>query len=151
MLDSVLEWIKAIGQNLAASFIAVLLGLAFTRFVQDRIDDKRYGGYSVKVIKTELDAETGAGELKTKVDRPISVAKAKVILAESADLSVFLKGVVSPYAQLYCDLVAELEDKKKPAAEKVLRLEGKVYVIDLDNNKPPKSLADQGAQRARVF
>ena len=136
----VIQWTIAIAQNLIASFIAVLLGLAFAHFVQDRIDSKRYGGYSVKVIKTEWDEEKRISELKTKVDRPISVAKAKAILAESADLSVFLKGVVSPYATLFCDLIAELEDKEKSATEKVLRLEGKTYIVDLDNNKPPKSL-----------
>jgi hypothetical protein len=139
MQGPVIQWIIAIAQNLAASFIAVLLGIAFARFIQDRIDSNRYGGYSVRVIKTERDEAKHVSELKIKVNRPISVAKAKAILAESADLSVFLKGVVSPYATLFCDLIAELEDKEKPAADKVLRLEGKTYVIDLDNNTPPKS------------
>lgn len=147
MQDPVSQWIIAIAQNLAASFIAVLLGLAFARFIQDRIDSKRYGGYSVKVLRTERDEDKGSSEQKVKVDRPISVAKAKAILAESADLSVFLKGVVSPYATLFCDLIAELEDKEKPTAERVLRLEGKTYIIDLDKNKQPK----QSSNRERVL
>lgn len=147
MQDPVSQWIIAIAQNLAASFIAVLLGLAFARFIQDRIDSKRYGGYSVKVLRTEWDEDKGSSEQKVKVDRPISVAKAKAILAESADLSVFLKGVVSPYATLFCDLIAELEDKEKPTAERVLRLEGKTYIIDLDKNKQPK----QSSNRERVL
>lgn len=148
MQDSVIQWIIAIAQNLAASFIAVLLGLAFARFVQDRIDGRRYGGYCVKVIKTEWDEDKGVSEQKVKVDRPISIAKAKAILAESADLSVFLKGVVSPYATLFCDLIAELDDKEKPAAERVLRLDGKTYIIDLDKNKPPKSLGHRDVLEA---
>lgn len=147
MQDAVSQWFIAIAQNLVASFIAVLLGLAFARFVQDRIDNKRYGGYSVRVLKTEGDEDKGSNEQKVKVDRPISVAKAKAILSESADLSVFLKGVVSPYAILFCDLIAELENKEKPATEKVLRLEGKTYIIDLDKNKQPK----QNASRERVL
>lgn len=147
MSDPVSQWIIAIAQNLAASFIAVLLGLAFARFVQERIDNKRYGGYNVKVLRTEWDEDKSSSKQKTKVDRPISVAKAKAILAESADLSVFLKGVVSPYATLYCDLIAELEDKEKPAAERVLRLEGKTFIIDLDKNKQPK----QNSNRERVL
>lgn len=91
--------------------------------------------------------DKGSSEQKVKVDRPISVAKAKAILSESADLSVFLKGVVSPYAALFCDLIAELENKEKPPTEKVLRLEGKTYIIDLDKNKQPK----QNAGRERVL
>lgn len=137
MQDPIIQWIVAIAQNLVASFIAVLLGIAFARFVQDRIDNKRYGGYSVKILRTEWDEDKGANEQKVKVDRPISVAKAKAILAESADLSVFLKGVVSPYATLFCDLIAELNDTEKPKAERVLRLEGRTFIIDLDNNKQP--------------
>lgn len=147
MQDPLSQWIIAIAQNLAASFIAVLLGLAFAHFVQDRIDNKRYGGYSVRVLRTEWDEDKGSNEQKVKVDRPISVAKAKAILSESSDLSVFLKGVVSPYAILFCDLIAELENEEKPATEKVLRLEGKTYIIDLDNNKQPK----QNAGREQVL
>jgi hypothetical protein len=147
MQDPVIQWLVAIAQNLVASFIAVLLGLAFARFVQDRIDNKRYGGYSVRVLRTEWDQDKGSSEQRVKVDRPISVAKAKAILAESADLSVFLKGVVSPYAILFCDLIAELENKEKPEAKKVLRLEGKTYIIDLDKNQQPS----QNSDRERVL
>ena len=88
-------WAVAIGQNLAASFIGVLAGLAFAHLYREREDRKKFGGWQVIVIKD------GAEE----VNRAISVAKAKEILEEPAEKSVFLKGVVSPYGWIKCDLI----------------------------------------------
>ena len=95
--QSLVQWVVAIVQNLLASFIGVLLGLVFARFVQERRDRRRYGGWHVVVIKDGLE----------KVNRDISVRKAKEIFQETADLSVFLKGVASPYGWINCDIVQD--------------------------------------------
>ena len=88
MNDLIGSSIIAILQNLIASFLAVVFGIAFTQFVRRRWDEHRYGRWHVIVKKKE----------EIKVNRAISVRKAKEILDEPADLSVFLKGVISPYA-----------------------------------------------------
>lgn len=90
-------WVTAITQNLLASFIGVLFGLGFAHLVKDRWDKWRYGGWCVIVIKNGREV----------VNRSISVRKAKEILAEPADLSVFLKGVVSPYGWINCDPIGK--------------------------------------------
>ena len=95
--QSLVQWVVAIVQNLLASFIGVLLGLVFARFVQDGRDRRRYGGWHVVVIK----------DGREKVNRDISVRKAKEIFQETADLSVFLKGVASPYGWINCDLIQD--------------------------------------------
>lgn len=119
------QWLAAISQNLTASFIGVLLGLAFAFFVREYWDRWRYGGWHVLVIKN--------GE--EKVNRAISVRKAKDILREAADLSVFLKGVASPYGWITCDMTEKGKDcglyNKDDARRRI--------VIDLDcNPKPPR-------------
>jgi putative protein kinase ArgK-like GTPase of G3E family len=127
-----MNWLVEIVLDLLASFLAVLAGLAFNRFVRDRNDRRDYDGWRVKVIRTERNDKTGVDEVVTKVDRPISIPKAKDIRTEPADLSVFLKGVVSPYAILTCDLIDERKEKPE---EKVLQLIGRTYTINLDHNK----------------
>jgi hypothetical protein len=130
-----MEWPIAIAQNLLASFLGVLLGLAFTRFVKDKQDERDYGGYSVKVIRTITDEATGTEVVTELVNRSISIPKAKAIRNETADLSVFLKGVASPYEILNCDLI---DEGRKNAEDKVLRQDGKTYIINLDKNPPGK-------------
>ncbi|MCB0078894.1 MAG: hypothetical protein KDD73_15895 [Anaerolineales bacterium] len=84
-------------QTLLGELIVVVVGVLFANFIRNRWDEWRFGGW--RVIVTD-----GAQSL---VDRVVSAHKAKEVLGESADLSVFLKGIVSPYAHLRCDLVDE--------------------------------------------
>lgn len=118
------QWIVAVAQNLLASFIGVLLGLAFAHFYQERRERQKYGGWHVLVFK---DGEE-------KVNRPIPVAKAKEIPLETPELSVFLKGVASPYGWINCDLVVKGKELGLLKIDKTRRR----IVIDLDRNpKPP--------------
>lgn len=119
------QWAVAVAQNLLASFIGVLAGLAFAHFYRERQDFKKYGGWQVVVIKDGVE----------KVDRAISVPKAKEIFQETAEKSVFLKGVASPYGWINnCDLIEEgmkigllHEDLKQ-----------RRITINLDNNPQPE-------------
>jgi hypothetical protein len=109
--------------NLISNFLIVVLGILFTQFVRRRSDKRRYGGWHV-IIKEK-------GEIK--VDRAISVRKAKEILDEPTDLSVFLKGIVSPYAKLNCDIIVEGECLGLLIKDNVNRQ----FIVDLDKNPLP--------------
>lgn len=83
--------------NLLSEFIIVVLGVLFAQFILNRWEERRYGRWQVVVID-----HSGAEHI-----RPISPRKAKQILDEPADLSVFLKGVISAYGQVTVDLITE--------------------------------------------
>jgi hypothetical protein len=116
--------IIAILQNLIASFLAVVFGIAFTQLVRCRWDEYQYGRWHVIIKENEV----------IKVNRAISVRKAKEILDEPADLSVFLKGIVSPYALLNCDIIEEGECLGLLIKDGVNRQ----FIVDLDKNPPRK-------------
>ncbi len=123
--------IIAILQNLIASFLAVVFGIAFTQFVRSRWDEHLYGGWHVIIKEKE----------KIKVNRAISVRKAKEILDDPADLSVFLKGIVSPYALLNCDIIEEGECRGLLINDSVNRQ----FIVDLDKNPPRERYSAQPA------
>ncbi len=104
--------------TLFSEFIAVVVGMAFVILVRDRWVQFRYGKWHV-VVKD-------AG--KVYVDRPISASKAKSILEEPAELSVFLKGVVSPYRWIRCDLI----EQGKKCGLLVIDKKNRRFIIDLD-------------------
>ncbi len=106
--------------SLITEFIIVVLGVVVGHFVLGRLDEWRYGGWKVVVRRGEEHILT----------RAISAQKAKEILAEPAELSVFLKGVVSPYERIRCDLIAEGQALGLLIQDR----EGKRFIIDLARN-----------------
>lgn len=130
MFGEVLEWIRAIIQNLLASFLAVVIGIAFTYLVRRQWDRHRYGGWHVHILK---------GGTK-EVDREISVEKAKEILREPSELAVFLKGVASPYGWINCDILQKGVEEGLFVRDDQKRL----LTIDLDRNpKPPPAVSNE--------
>lgn len=125
-MNELLLWIVAISQNMLASALYSFFGVLLGIFVVDRFrrwcDRKRYGGWHVIVTKK--------GE--ALVDRPISIRKAKEVLDESSELSVFVKGVVSPYARLNCDIL----DKEKYPGLLIQDDANRRFLVDLDKNPP---------------
>lgn len=125
-MNGLLPWLVAITQNLLASLLFSLFGVLLGIFVVDRFrqwrDQKRYGGWHVTVVRK--------GE--ALVDRPVSVRKAKEVLDESSELSVFIKGVVSPYARLNCDIL----DKEKYPGLLIQDDAARRFLVDLDENPP---------------
>lgn len=113
-------------QNLIANAAAAFLGVIAAWLVRQVWERWRFGRWRVVVLKR--------GE--TKVDRPISVGKAKEIIQEPAELSVFLKGVASPYGWINCDIIQDgcnLGLLEKDARRRI-------YTINLDKNpQPPKA------------
>jgi len=120
MLEWLTDWLTAIAQNLAASFLAVVIGIAFTYLVRRQWDEWKYGRWRVVILK--------AGQ--TAVDRAISVEKTKQILNEPSELSVFLKGVASPYGWINCDILDEGRKRGLLIEDHVKR----VLTVDLDKN-----------------
>ena len=109
--------------NLLSEFVVVVLGVLFAHTIRSGWEKWRYGGWSVKVKRGN----------EPILERSISPTKAKEILQEPAELSVFLKGVVSPYEIIRCDLIEEGSDIGLLKEDK----ENKVFVIDLEKNPPP--------------
>ncbi len=124
MNDLIWSSVIAILQNLIASVLVVVFGIAFTQFVRDRLDELHYGRWHVIIKNKE----------EIKLNRAISVRKAKEILDEPADLSVFLKGVASPYAFLNCDIVEVGERLGLLTRDNINRQ----FIVDLDKNPPSK-------------
>ncbi len=112
--------------------IAALAGFLLAYFIRDRLlNPYRFGGSRLLV--------KGGGEVKT--DRAIGWRKAQEIAEDISEQSIFLKGVVSPYGWINCDIVQKGKevglltiDKKK----KFLFGEARTYTIDLDKNPPPE-------------
>lgn len=116
--------------NLLSEFVMVILGIVFTYGIWRGYLKLRYGKWHVVIMEGD----------EVKLDRKISARKAKEILEEPADLSVFLKGVVSPYAWIGCDLV---EDGKKIGLFEIDKVDSR-FVIDLAKNpqRPDPTNAD---------
>ena len=110
--------------NLVTEIIVVVVGVFIAQFLRRIWDEWRYGRWYAIVRRNGDDL----------VKRAVSAGKAKEVLAEAAELSVFLKGLVSPYDTLHCDII---EVAKQPGLLLIDRKERR-FVIDLDKN-PSKS------------
>lgn len=107
-------------ETLLAEFVVVVFGVLIVQQGQEWLDKKRYSGWRVVVLKK--------GEII--VEREVSYKKLKAIQEEPADLSVYLKGIISPYTWAGVDIIAH-KDLVQVDAEK------KTYLIDLDKNEKP--------------
>jgi hypothetical protein len=131
--DSVLNTL--IGQlsiNIAASIIFSLLGVLLAFFIRRWYWDRCFSGWVVKVIQND----------REKVNRIISPGKAKAIYDEPSDLSVFLKGVASPYGHIRGDILEEgpalgllevIEHENRSIGPLPWRVR-RAYTINLDKN-----------------
>lgn len=108
--------------SLLVELIIVIMGVIIGHVIVERWEEWRYGGWVV-VLKD--------GE-KELVRRRISPRKAKDILNEPAELSVFLKGVISPYARIHCDLIEEGRELGVLVEDR----ENRQFIIDLAKNLP---------------
>jgi hypothetical protein len=124
------------GVNILSAALGVLVGFAIRRFYYDRC----YAGWHVRLIQGK----------EVKLNRPISPRKAREVFEEPADLSVFLKGVASPYGYIQCDIIQDgerlglltIEEDRKDLVRvkqyRFMRSIRRVYTIDMDKN--PQSL-----------
>ena len=110
-------------ETLLAEFIVVVVGVLFAFFIQNRWVKWRYGGWKVIV----------QDDKEQFLVREISPTKAKQILDEPAELSVFIKGVISPYGFLNCDLLT----RGKDVGLFIQDDQNRCFYINLDKNPPP--------------
>lgn len=119
-----MQWIQNtlnfIYQTLLGELITVVTGVIVANFLISRWENRKFGGWSV-VLR-----QNGNEILR----REISPRKARAILEEPADLSVYLKGVASPYAFLKCDLLKD----GKALGLLIEDHENNCYILDLDKN-----------------
>ncbi|MEW5984997.1 MAG: hypothetical protein AB1791_00020 [Chloroflexota bacterium] len=118
------EILDFIIQTLLAELIVVVAGFLLANYILTYVDKRRFGGWKALVTR----------QGKTLVERPISPHKAKELLQEPADLVVFLKGVVSSYETINCDLWDEGQKIGLLRIDKTQR----TFTVDLDKNPPGK-------------
>ena len=120
-----MQIIEFIFQTLLGEFIVVIAGFILAKTILERIDKWHFGGWRVVV----------RNKGKELVNRPISVRKAKEIFDDSADMSVFLKGVASPYCWITCDIISQGQDIG------LLNIDKKKRRITINiYKKPPKDI-----------
>lgn len=117
-----MDWLNSdfVLQTLVAELIVVVAGVLVANSIVTIWVKWRYGRWQMRI--TEENTEI--------LRRDISPPKAKEILGEPAEMSVFLKGVVSPYAWIHCDL---LEEGKKTGLF-VQDNQQRLLTINLDKN-----------------
>lgn len=116
-LDTVWEWILS---GLVQNFVWMIVAILFVQFGQRAYDGIRYGGWRVIVQKDGKDLMV----------REISPGKVKEILGESSEMSVYIKGVTSPYGWINCDILTMGKDIGLFLQDD----ESRRLVIDLDKN-----------------
>ena len=127
--------------GLATNFLATIIGVLIAIYLRDRWYYRRlYDGWQVRILYKDREVLPGG--------RSIDWATAKTITESTAEESVLLKGIVSPYARLHCDLITEGREKKILIDDDVPRrllgrVRGKrrVYTIDLSRGENEKLLA----------
>jgi len=135
-MDTLSTLWNAVFPNLVSEFIVVVAGVLFAQIVYSRWERYKYGKWRV-IIKRQG---------KSLLDRHISPRKAHEILEEPAELSVFLKGVISPYAWVTCDLV------ENGGTIGLLNVDSsnRRYIVNLDNNPKKKSAPPNTAVIAEI-
>jgi hypothetical protein len=120
------SWLAQILLGLGTNFAATLAGVLVALLIRDRVYYRRlYDGWKVRV--------TYDGEDLLPEGRTIGWSTAKEITGSTAEESVLLKGIASPYVWLNCDLITEgrklgiltVHDKPKRGFGK-----SRTYVID---------------------
>ncbi len=114
--------LRFILESILQEVIVVAAGVLFAHFVSRKVDNIRFGKW--RVILKRGDHEI--------LRRRISPAKVKAILEEPSELDDFLKGVVSPYAWIHCDIIEKGEELGLLKIDRQARR----FIIDLDKNPP---------------
>jgi hypothetical protein len=128
--QTIWEWVLS---GLVQNVVWVVAAILFVQFVQKVYENRRYGGWRVIVQMNE----------KGLVDREISPGKLKEILEEPSEMSVFIKGVASPYAWINCDVLTEGKRLGLFMEER----EQRRLVIDLDKNPKVQKNGRQDASQ----
>ncbi len=123
-----MEWIISIWEfvfeTLLSELVVVIAGVLIVQKAQKWLDKKRYGGWRVIVTCND----------ESILERDISYTKLKAIQEEPAELSVYLKGVISPYSWIVVDIIEKGEELELV----ITNTKNKTYTINLDKNPQEK-------------
>lgn len=118
--------------NLMTEFIIVVFGVVVANQVQQRYKQWRYGGWWMRIypgepLPPEEPGKPVASEMVNAIEQPIferelSAETAQRVLHDKTDFDIYVKGRISPFYDVNCDLVTELDS-------------GKSMVISKDNAK----------------
>ena len=86
--------------GLIVEIIIVIAGYVIGHFVVTKIKNNMYGRWHAYLRNEDGDVI---------LDRPLSPATAERVIEDQAELNVYLKGLISPFGTVNCDLVTELE------------------------------------------
>ncbi len=96
------QFFDSVLANLATEFVVVVVGVLIAHTLQKWWRERRYGGW-----RLVLRHDDGAVFL----ERALSAETAERLLHNEDDLDVYLKGRISPFANVDCDLIKELNDR----------------------------------------
>jgi len=116
-----------IGQTILQEFIVVVLGVLFAQTIRKYLDRRQYGDWRVEIWQ----------DGKKALEKAISAGKAKAVLDIPEDMGVFLKGLISPFGWLHCDLIG---DGPKLG---LLEVNHKARLIKINMDKNPLPDKDQ--------
>ena len=119
--------------SLVARFAVVVAGVLFAQVIRRWWEKWKYGGWRVIILKGG----------KPLVDDAVSVEKAKQVRLMPEELPVFLKGKVSPYEWLNCDL------GRPPVGCEILKVDStkRRWTVDLDQNPPTSQVGARGGKQ----
>lgn len=121
-----LAWLQEfLIETVLGEIIVVVMGVLVAHVIMGAYRSWRFGRWTVVIHEGD----------DVLLDRSISPSKAKQLLDDEADLSVYLKGVVSPYAWLHRDL---LDPKSLEEGMLIIDETTRTYHIDLGKNPPAK-------------
>lgn len=114
--DAAYDILKAFCGGILTAIVGILL--------VDRLTRRRFGGWVLEIIDA-------SGEVATR--RLVGINKMKAVLDDESELSVFIKGVASPYGWLNVDPLT----KGREIGLLVVDKKGRKILVDLTKN-PPK-------------
>lgn len=110
----------SVAANLLTEFIVVVLGVLFANLIQRRIKQWRYGRWRLLIHPGPPLQEGEPKQVqsiptdKPILDRPLSADTAQKILYDRTEFDIYVKGRISPFADVRCDLVTELDSGNSP-------------------------------------
>lgn len=116
-LNDVWEWIVS---GIIQNAVWVVLAIWFVQFWQRTYLERKFGNWKVVLMRRG----------KLVLTRHVPAQKARDILSDPSEKSVYLKGILSPYVQLNCDLVEEGPKRKLLVEDH----DARVITINLDKN-----------------
>jgi len=125
------ETVSQFVQGFIYDFIKAVMGYIFGRILFERVlKRRRWSRWRIRLLR----------DSEQLVDRQLSAQVAERVVGDPSELSVFVKGVVSPYAKLNMDIVAQ--DSFSMGLLRIDKRE-RTITVDLDKNPAPSSAAQR--------